>query len=728
MRKKITLIEVIIVIVVIVAVVKGYQFWNKPEEVPVIERPSVVPSSFPADKAFSEGIHFLKICNYDKAIDCFSFATNGPQAVEAWVYMGYALLKQHEYSKSIDCIDKALEINPDMCLALNLKGEILWLQGKTEEGIKYNDRVLDINPLFPDAVADRGIILYRLNKKENTEECLKYMEKAIELAPDYAGLKWMKGNFLHYHLHRQKEAIEYYDKALKLDSYCFKIWYDKGVALYQLNKNTEEIIRFYDEALKAAPDNYGIWYAKGLFYKYYMKNLTKERECFNKALEFNPGFYQVQQELKTTPYDDPGVIIYLPSPVFSENIQIDMEVDIWTAITNRDTERVKKIIKENPNVVNLKGDDGLTPLYYAVRVKNKEIIDLLIKNGADVNARNNIKETPLYYAIFYGNDTEIMELLIENGADVNVKSLGGYTPLHHITTRDAALLLMENGAEINNVRDKDGRTPLHLAALNGNKEVVLILIENGAFVNDKNSYNITPLHFAAAVNKEITEILIENGADVNVRNNKKETPLDIAKKCDQEEIVELLKKYGAKEGKVLPVTPVPHLASKEKDDNMKLEEYYYIRGNEALVDGRYEDALENFNKSLEQKPDNTASLVGKGTTLYFLGEYDVALSYFDDILNRPSAKDCYKYAYNGKGCVFLKLEEYDAALSCFDNILNIPSAKDYYKHAYNGKGCVFLKLEEYERAIEYFDKAISLDPDFKKPQEHKEEALKALEN
>ena len=223
-------------------------------------------------------------------------------------------------------------------------------------------------------------------------------------------------------------------------------------------------------------------------------------------------------------------------------------VDIREAAEQGNIATVKQHLAAGADV-NAKDDKGtykgMTPLCVAAMSGDKEIAELLIAKGADVDTKHELYGTPLHNAA----NKEIAELLIANSADVNAKDGTGRTPLHWAAFgghKEVAELLIAEGADVNAKADGGG-TPLHGA----DEEVVELLIAAGADMNAKNKYGTTPLHNAAiAGQKEVAEPLIAKGADVNAKNDDGETPLDWAIDDKQTETADLLRKHGGKNGTI----------------------------------------------------------------------------------------------------------------------------------------------------------------------------------
>ena len=91
---------------------------------------------------------------------------------------------------------------------------------------------------------------------------------------------------------------------------------------------------------------------------------------------------------------------------------------------------------------------------------------------------------------------------------------------------------------------------MHIAANRRNKEIIVLLIAEGADVNAKTTVGgYTPLHEVRA--KEIAALLIDNGADVNAIDVYGDTPLDYTIEVKRNEAADYLRKHGGKTGREL---------------------------------------------------------------------------------------------------------------------------------------------------------------------------------
>lgn len=94
--------------------------------------------------------------------------------------------------------------------------------------------------------------------------------------------------------------------------------------------------------------------------------------------------------------------------------------DIFQAISRGDEPAVTKLLAHNPRLVHSREKSrGLTPLHVAAAYGRLRVVQILLKHGADVNAKDNLGSTPLFYAVGR-NQTGVAQLLLTHGAKADV--------------------------------------------------------------------------------------------------------------------------------------------------------------------------------------------------------------------------------------------------------------------------------------------------------------------
>lgn len=194
------------------------------------------------------------------------------------------------------------------------------------------------------------------------------------------------------------------------------------------------------------------------------------------------------------------------------------------------------------------------PLYEAIKNGNKEITDILIKAGADVNSVDDTGKNYMLYTFAREGQLDNIKALLALGADVNNGALHGVCSVDETSmklTRSMNLInniksaspaeivtyLLNAGADVNST-DKDGKTPLHMAAGSNQVEIVRLLILAGADINKPDKFIMdTPLHIASSRgNYKVVKQLLAAGADAHIKNRLRRTPLE---QCNGSEVDDL---------------------------------------------------------------------------------------------------------------------------------------------------------------------------------------------
>ena len=213
------------------------------------------------------------------------------------------------------------------------------------------------------------------------------------------------------------------------------------------------------------------------------------------------------------------------TPEVIDYLDEDGRSALWLALAKGHVDVVDCLIKKGANVRST-DETGLTTLHAAALGKNKDLVCRMLE-VYDVEVRSKQRERPLHMACSVEN-LEVIKLFLEKGADPHTGSETGWTPLHLAASSGsvgAINILLGQGVTVDAVTS-NGDTALNCGTQEGHVDAVKALIAAGAKIRRSPGSRIPPLLIAAGRGRDaLIPILTKAGAELDDLSRNRFTPL-----------------------------------------------------------------------------------------------------------------------------------------------------------------------------------------------------------
>ncbi|XP_048247737.1 uncharacterized protein LOC124119968 [Haliotis rufescens] len=194
--------------------------------------------------------------------------------------------------------------------------------------------------------------------------------------------------------------------------------------------------------------------------------------------------------------------------------------DLYHASWAGDLEEVKQLLTTPGVDINSRGEWSQTPVMKAAYKGHRDVVKLLVSEGADVSLVDEVGGNTLHCACMRGDVETVKYVLSLHVVDINSRGGRSWTPVMWAAYkghREVVELLVSEGADVSLVSDR-GYNTLHLACLGGDMETVkYVLSLNVVDINSRGGSSLTPVMEAAEEgHRDVVELLVSEGADVSL--------------------------------------------------------------------------------------------------------------------------------------------------------------------------------------------------------------------
>jgi tetratricopeptide (TPR) repeat protein len=364
---------------------------------------------------------------YNDSLDCYQKALELDQSnASTFVGLGVALANLEREEEALESCQKAIDLAPESVDAWRTRGAVLHNLGRYEEALESCQKAIDLAPESVNAWVNRGAAL---NNLERYEEALESCQKAIDLAPESVDA-WVNRGAALLDLERDEEALESCQKAIDLAPESVNAWVNRGAALNNLERY-EEALESYQKGLNLAPKSVDAWGNRG--------NTLNNLERYEEALESYKKLLDIDSK-SVRAWEDRGNTLRnlerYEEALESYQKVIDLDPQSVYAWVNQGTtlrhlgryeealtagDRAFKIDSKNPEALNTQAlalsllknfEKAITAIDEAINLKPKEVLYranrgiILARAGRYTEAlaecEQAIKQDPKHESGYYG--------------------------------------------------------------------------------------------------------------------------------------------------------------------------------------------------------------------------------------------------------------------------------------------------------------------------------------